>query len=85
MSDGVRGRVMIINMETIMKGSNPRERLASEYDYLNLSNLFKDLGFDIVKTQDELTNLTARVCLTSYGITRTDMFIVYISELAKHK
>ena len=77
MSDEVRGRVMIINMETIMTGSSRRERLASEYDYLNLSNLFKDLGFDIVKTQDELTNLTARVCLTSYSFTRNGMLIVH--------
>ena len=77
MSDGVRGRVMIINMETIIQGSSRRERLASEYDYLNLSNLFKDLGFDIVKTQDELTNLTARVCLTSYSFTRNGMLIVH--------
>ena len=84
MSDGVRGRVMIINMETIMEGSSRRERLASEYDYLNLTNLFKDLEFEIVKTQDELTNLTARVCLTSCGYTRTDMLIVHTSELAKH-
>ena len=77
MSDEVRGRVMIINMETIMTGSSRRERLAYEYDYLNLSNLFKDLGFDIVKTQDELTNLTARVCLTSYSFTRNGMLIVH--------
>ena len=77
MSDEVRGRVMIINMETIMTGSSRWERLASEYDYLNLSNLFKDLGFDIVKTQDELTNLTARVCLTSYSFTRNGMLIVH--------
>ena len=65
MSDDVRGRVMIINMETIMQGFSPRERLASEYDYVNLKTLFEDLGFEIVKTQDELTNLTAQVCLTS--------------------
>ena len=81
MSDGVRGRVMIINMETIMAGSSRRERLASEYDYVNLTNLFKDLGFEIVKTQDELTNLTAPVCLTSYGITITDMLISKFSNL----
>ena len=85
MSDGVRGRVMIINMETIMQGSSRRERLASEYDYVNLSNLFKDLGFEIVKTQDELTNLTARVCLTSYGFSRNDMLIVHNSQLVEHK
>ena len=85
MSDEVRGRVMIINMEKIMEGSSLRERLASEYDYVNLSNLFKDLEFEIVKTQDELTNLTARVCLTSYSFTRTDMLIVHNSKLAKHK
>ena len=85
MSDEVRGRVMIINMEKIMEGSSLRERLASEYDYANLSNLFKDLGFEIVKTQDELTNLTARVCLISYGFTRNDMLFVRNCELAKHK
>ena len=81
MSDGVRGRVMIINMETIMQGSSRRERLASEYDYVNLKTLFEDLEFEIVKTQDELTNLTAPVCLTSYGITITDMLISKFSNL----
>ena len=85
MSDEVRGRVMIINMEKIMEGSSLRERLASEYDYVNLSNLFKDLGFDIIKTQDELTNLTAQVCRALNGFTRNGMLIIHNSQLAEHK
>ena len=36
-------------------------RKGSEVDYKNISRLFKDLNFDIVKTEAELTDLTAKV------------------------
>ena len=62
MSDEVRGRVMIINIRTIVQGTIHRERKGSDADYTNLSNLFSNLSFDIVKTPEELTNLTAQVC-----------------------
>jgi len=36
-------------------------RLGSEVDYENLKLLFKHLRYDLVKTQEELSDLTAEV------------------------
>ena len=59
MTDGVRGRALIININNF---SHPElERKGSEEDYKNLHRLFKDLRFDIVKTRKDLTDLTASV------------------------
>ena len=58
MSNNVRGRALIIN---INKFNNGKERTGSTVDYDNISKLFKDLRFDIVKSQKELTDLTAQV------------------------
>ena len=59
MSEGVRGRALIININNF---NHPdQERKGSEEDYKNLVRLFKDLKFDIVKTRNDLTDLTASV------------------------
>ena len=64
MSDAVRGRVLIINIYTILEGTRYTTRTGSDADYRNLSRLFKDLKFDIVKEEKHLTDLTAQVCST---------------------
>ena len=64
MSDAVRGRVLIINIYTILEGTRHTTRTGSDADYRNLSRLFKDLKFDIVKEEKHLTDLTAQVCST---------------------
>ena len=65
MSDAVRGRVLIINIYTVLEGTREEiHRTGSDVDYRNLSRLFKDLKFDIVKEEGHLTNLTAQVCST---------------------
>ena len=59
MSEGVRGRALIININNF---NHPDlERKGSEEDYKNLVRLFKDLRFHIVKTRNDLTDLTASV------------------------
>ena len=59
MTDGVRGRALIINIHNL---DHPElERKGSEEDYKNLQRLFKDLRFGIVKTRKDLTDLTASV------------------------
>ena len=59
MTDGVRGRALIININNF---SHPElERKGSEEDYKKLQRLFKDLRFGIVKTRKDLTDLTASV------------------------
>ena len=58
MSSPVRGRAMIINNRFF---SSRRDRAGSEVDYKNLQRLFKDLRFDIVKTEMSFTDLTAQV------------------------
>ena len=57
MSGEVRGRVLIINSLHNMG----MQRTGSEVDYRNISTLFKKLKFDIVKSEAELTDLTAQV------------------------
>ena len=62
MSDAVRGRVLIINIYTILEGTREEiHRTGSDVDYRNLSRLFKVLKFDVVKEEKHLTNLTAQV------------------------
>ena len=58
MSESVRGRALIINIHTFHNGM---VRESSDVDYINISRLFKDLLFDIVKSLRELTDLTAEV------------------------
>ena len=59
MTEDCRGRVLIININKFNKTG--KERTGSQVDYDNLSRLFKDLRFDIVKSEKELTDLTAQV------------------------
>ena len=61
MSDKVRGRALIININKFKNTSE--ERGGSDVDYDNISQLFKDLWFDVVKTQEQLTDLSAQVCM----------------------
>ncbi|XP_067930853.1 caspase-3-like [Watersipora subatra] len=56
MSEGVRGRVLIFNMKTFRNSNDTRQ--GSEVDYDNLRRLFKDLKFDVAKTETELTDLS---------------------------
>ncbi|XP_067944843.1 uncharacterized protein [Watersipora subatra] len=58
MSEPVRGRVLIINNMNFRYGHG--NRAGSQFDYKNLSRMFKDLKFDIAKSQDELTDLRAQ-------------------------
>ena len=60
MSSTVRGRALIINIKSFFLTRELRD--GSEVDYENISRLFKDLNFDIVKTQKELTDLSSQVC-----------------------
>ena len=60
MSSTVRGRALIINIKNFFLTRELRD--GSEVDYENISGLFKDLNFDIVKTQKELTDLSSQVC-----------------------
>ena len=59
MSDGIRGRIMIINITTAA-GST---REGSKVDYHNISKLFQEMRFDLVKSEQELSDLTAEVTL----------------------
>ena len=62
MSDEVRGRVLIININSFYNNgrlSNVRE--GSDIDYYNISKLFRDMRFEIVKKESDLTNLNADV------------------------
>ena len=58
MSRRTRGRALIIN---ILFSNSPNERHGSRADYANISQCLKDLGFDLVKTELQLTDLTAQV------------------------
>ena len=60
MSDGIRGRALIINIQL---RNTEQERHGSDIDYANISQCLKDMGFDIVKTEQQLTDLTAKVWL----------------------
>ena len=58
MSNRTRGRALIIN---ILFSSSQQQRHGSRADYSNISQCLKDLGFDLVKTEQQLTDLTAQV------------------------
>ena len=60
MSNRTRGRALIIN---ILFSNSQHERHGSHADYANISQCLKDLGFDLVKTEQQLTDLTAQVNL----------------------
>ena len=74
MSATNRGRVLIINIYTFHKTG--QQRTGSDVDYDNISELFKSLRFDIAKTQQELTDLTAQVfLLQSCSITAVSLVL----------
>ena len=60
MSSRTRGRALIIN---ILFSNSALQRHGSRADYANISQCLKDLGFDLVKTEQQLTDLTAQVHL----------------------
>ena len=60
MSDGVRGRALIIN---ILFSYSQQQRDGSRVDYANISQCLKDMGFELVKEEQQLTDLTAKVHL----------------------
>ena len=64
MSSPIRGRVLIINFKGFSRNRELKD--GSEVDCENISRLFKDLNFDIVKTQKELTNLSSQVSRSLY-------------------
>ena len=64
MSNKIRGRALIININKFNKTG--KVRTGSTVDYDNISSLFKDLRFDIVKSQKELTDLTQQVLVYYY-------------------
>ncbi|XP_067930913.1 caspase-3-like [Watersipora subatra] len=55
-SEGVRGRAIIFNIKTFQNSCKTRH--GSEVDYANLRRLFKDLKFDVAKTETEFTDLS---------------------------
>ena len=61
MSSRPKGRVLIININTFRQ--NVPRRDGSRADYANLQKLFKDMTFTVVKSENELTDLTAEVSL----------------------
>ena len=68
MSDGVRGRALIINVCSVKKGNQYTARVGSHVDYENVSNLFGQLGFDIVKRGQLPAHLTAQVPLSCVSV-----------------
>ncbi|XP_067932882.1 malignant fibrous histiocytoma-amplified sequence 1 homolog [Watersipora subatra] len=54
-----RGRALILNIKTFQDPAETRH--GSDIDYANLKSLFKDLKFDVAKTQAELTDLSFEV------------------------
>ena len=61
MTDAIRGRVMIINIMNFNNSDLYKKRTGSDVDYKNLVKLFKDLRFDIVKSEEDLRDLTEKV------------------------
>ena len=61
MTGNVRGRALIINIINFSNTKVYRQRTGSDVDYRNIARLFKDLRFDIVKSQSKLTDLTVEV------------------------
>ena len=71
MSDGVRGKALIINIKNF---NDPQlERKGSEEDYKNLVRLFTDLKFDVLKRKKGHTDLTALV--SNSGNINSGLFI----------
>ena len=71
MSDGVRGKALIINIKNF---NDPQlERKGSEEDYKNLVRLFTDLKFDVLKRKKDHTDLTALV--SNSGNINSGLFI----------
>ena len=54
-----KGRVLIININNFNQKLPARD--GSSADYANLQKLFKDMNFTVVKSEAELTDLTAEV------------------------
>ena len=65
MSRRTRGRALIIN---ILFSSSQQQRHGSRADYANISQCLKDLGFELVKAEQQLTDLTAQVFTHFYVI-----------------
>jgi len=66
MSDPVRGRAMIINIENFYKDGRHLPKLTREgsyLDYQNIRRLFQDMAFDIVKKDEEMSDLCKNVCI----------------------
>ena len=61
MSSRPKGRVLIININNF--NQNVPSRDGSHADYNNIKKLFKDMNFTLVKSEAELTDLTAEVSL----------------------
>ena len=61
MTDAIRGRVMIINIMNFNNTDLYKKRTGSDVDYKNLVKLFKELRFDIVKSEKELSDLNEEV------------------------
>ena len=79
MSRRTRGRALIIN---ILFSSSQQQRHGSRADYANISQCLKDLGFDLVKTEQQLTDLTAQVHLQYLVIVRlSPVLVCHISRL----
>ena len=82
MSPGIRGRAMIININTFSQTGHVRT--GSEIDYSNLARLFKDLKFELVKTKKELTDLTAQVgAKDSYSTATSNSEIWWYQQLSR--
>ena len=62
MRDGVRGRVMILNY-LLYKDDPKSRRKGGDVDYVNIKRLFEEMNFEMVKTEEDLTDLTAEVKL----------------------
>ena len=61
MSSKPKGRVLIININNF--NQNLPQRDGSHADYNNLKRLFKEMRFDVVRKETDLTDLTAQVSL----------------------
>jgi len=68
MSDPVRGRVMIINIERFFRDDGSEltkaTRHGSHIDYYNISKLLKDMGFVVVDENDPLFDLSKQVTVS---------------------
>ena len=62
MSSRPKGRVLIININNF--NQNLPQRDGSHADYNNLKRLFKEMRFDVVRKEIDLTDLTAQVGLS---------------------